>query len=139
MSKPLEKEVNNFEPGRIGFHGVQSSRNKGYRTSTAITDIVDNSVDAGAKNISIITLGKSKEISSIMIIDDGSGMSYDELNGSYEIGCSRPRKKSDLGKFGMGGTYASLALASKKTTVTIGSEGTKARMYDLDIIKQHDM
>ena len=47
-------------------------------------------------------------------------------------------KITELGKFGMGGTYASLALASKKTTLTIGSEGTLQRSYDLDIIQQKD-
>ena len=138
MSKALKKETYSFEPGSLGFQGVLSSRTKGYRTSTAITDIVDNSIDAGAKNVSITTLGKSTEITSIIIMDDGSGMSYDELDGSYQIGCARPRRKSELGKFGMGGTYASLALASKKTTVTIGSEGVLARMYDLGVIEEHD-
>lgn len=138
MSKALKKETYSFEPGSLGFQGVLSSRTKGYRTSTAITDIVDNSIDAGAENVSITTLGKSTEITSIIIMDDGSGMSYDELDGSYQIGCARPRRKSELGKFGMGGTYASLALASKKTTVTIGSEGVLARMYDLNVIKEHD-
>lgn len=133
-----KEEQDVFQKGGLGYQAVVSKRTSGYRTSTALTDIIDNSIDAQAKKVSIYTSGPSSQITSITIVDDGHGMSYDELHGSYEIGYTRKRKNTELGKYGMGGTLASLALASKKTTVTIGSEGLFGRYYDLELVKEHN-
>ena len=58
---------------------IDALQNIGYDNISAITDIIDNSIDADATKIHI-QLEKEKESSKIMIIDNGKGMTKDVLN-----------------------------------------------------------
>ena len=57
---------------------VESLRDIGYNMSTAVADIVDNSITAKAKNISI-RVHDDPENSAVAIIDDGIGMNKNQL------------------------------------------------------------
>ena len=52
---------------------IDALQNIGYDNISAITDIVDNSIDAGATKIQI-QLTKEKDGLKIMFIDNGKGM-----------------------------------------------------------------
>lgn len=116
---------------------IEALRGLGYSTATALADIIDNSISANACNININFVWKGKD-SFITILDDGRGMSDDELDIAMRLGEISPlhyRESSDLGRFGLGLKTASfsqcrrLTVASKKT----GEIGGSLR-WDLDII-----
>ena len=48
------------------------------RPSAVVKELVENSLDAGSKRISITVSGSGKEL--IRVSDDGSGMALDQLN-----------------------------------------------------------
>jgi hypothetical protein len=57
---------------------IESLRSVGYTLPAAIADIVDNSIAAGARNIQIVFHWAGAE-SYVLILDDGRGMSEDDL------------------------------------------------------------
>ena len=97
---------------------IDALQNIGYDNISAITDIVDNSIDAGATKIQI-QLTKEKDGLKIMFIDNGKGMTKEILNQALKLGSDTLHDSiSDLGKFGMGLSTAGLALANKTTVLT---------------------
>lgn len=90
---------------------------------TAVTDIIDNSIDAGAGHVLVRFLQIGSRISGLRIIDDGSGMDGDTLESAMEYGARREYKDSDQGMFGVGMKAASI---SQSDTVTVYSRATNA-------------
>jgi hypothetical protein len=90
----------------------------GYTTSSAICDIIDNSVRAKANNIHVL-IKKEREdysdtkrnnVSEYLIIDDGHGMSYDQIKDSLKLGSSEKYYEANsLSKFGLGLKSASFS------------------------------
>ena len=83
---------------------VETFRAMGYSLETAMADILDNSISAGANNIWISRIWKGGQ-SIITIKDDGIGMNHQELIEAMRPGSQNPleeRSKSDLGRFGLG-------------------------------------
>lgn len=89
---------------------MESMRAIGYSLETAIADLVDNCVSAQAKTISIRL--PPGEPSFLGVLDDGNGMSFDELKNAMRHGSRSPtdsRPEGDLGRFGLGLKTASLS------------------------------
>ena len=61
----------NLPPLAASF--TESIRDIGYSLNTAVADIIDNSISADAKNISIYSKNDEGDIS-FAIIDDGIGL-----------------------------------------------------------------
>lgn len=80
----------------------------GYDFNSAVADIIDNSIDAGAKNI-FITLRREDEKAQFQIRDDGKGMSLEKLREAMHLGSRETYDEDKLGKFGMGLKTASLS------------------------------
>lgn len=99
------------------------------RISNAVKELVENSIDAGAKNIKVELV--SSGIKSIKVIDDGSGM--DEVDASLAFGrhaTSKLKNESDLyfiNTLGFRGeALASIASVSKVILETSkNDDGTK--------------
>jgi signal transduction histidine kinase len=90
---------------------IEGLRDIGYSLETAISDIVDNSITARARQIQILTETFSEE-PFIAIADDGMGMTEDELVAAMRPGSRNPldtREKVDLGRFGLGLKSASFS------------------------------
>jgi hypothetical protein len=87
-------------------------REMGYDSVSAICDLIDNSVEAGAKRVSVTVRQSGKDMI-LEVLDDGRGMSGERLKEAMRFGSERDeRKKSKaLGKFGMGLKTAGLAIA----------------------------
>jgi len=90
-------------------------RNTGYKNiECAMSEIIDNSVQADAKNIIVIIseeLNKKtghKNITEIAFLDDGNGMTYEEIEGCLGIGYSTRTDRKGMGRFGVGLPQASL-------------------------------
>lgn len=113
----------------------------GYTLNSAVADVIDNSVTAGARNIEVYAPpGMDDPI--ISIIDDGFGMGLEELTANMRIGCKDPdaeRSKGDLGRFGSGMKTASFSQARQLTVVT-RKEGHPlvAARWDIDEVEKTD-
>ena len=91
---------------------LESLRGLGYSTATALADIVDNSISAGASEVRIDFQWAGLD-SRVSILDDGRGMNDSELEGAMRLGDRNPlaeREVHDLGRFGMGLKTASLSM-----------------------------
>lgn len=116
---------------------VGGMRSIGYSPQTAISDLVDNSITAKAKNIFIgISPSESeKENGYVYVEDDGVGMSNEGLHEAMRWGGKGPQNKrnpNDLGRFGLGLKTASFSLGRKLTVATRDSAGLiKILSWDL--------
>jgi hypothetical protein len=91
---------------------LEAIRHTGYKsTGSAISEIVDNSLDAGSSTIDInIREEESANTYTVQILDNGVGMSPSELTESLRFGgSSRFEIKNKMGRFGMGLPSASLS------------------------------
>lgn len=107
-----------LEPNPSSF--VHSLRSVGYSLETAVADIIDNSISANADRIDIIFEYKA-DGPIFAIIDNGHGMSSDELKEAMRLGAFSPlfsRKQTDLGRFGLGMKTASFAICQRLTVVS---------------------
>ncbi|MFJ7981398.1 ATP-binding protein [Lysinibacillus xylanilyticus] len=118
---------------------IKSLRDMGYNFEIAVADIIDNSITAKANEIHIQTLD-SPEIK-LSILDDGVGMSENELVEAMRLGSKDPdniRDNKDLGRFGLGLKTASFSQCKKLTVITKQEKNVFARQWDLDYIVQKD-
>src|SRR5437764_10704558 len=70
---------------------IQAIRDSGYKgASAALAELVDNAVEANAKQIKIelLTPENSESVSAIRITDDGSGMTPEVLQTALQFGGS---------------------------------------------------
>ncbi len=98
---------------------IKSLRDSGYKNcAAALAELIDNSIEAKAKNIKILVFEKSetiknrpsKRISEIIIYDDGFGMNETVLEKSLQFGNGEKLKSRDgIGRFGMGLPMASIS------------------------------
>ena len=110
--------VNRPDAGRL----IEGMRDTGYDFKTAIADIIDNSIAAEATKIDVsMNLDPSGEIF-IHILDDGIGMTKDELILAMRYGAqARPHPQS-LGKFGLGLKTASTAFCRRLVVISKDQE-----------------
>ncbi|MGL4742331.1 MAG: ATP-binding protein [Sarcina sp.] len=112
---------------------IESMRSLGYSFESAIADLIDNSVSAGAKRIDIFVETESNQ--NIIILDDGHGMKNEKLQEAMRYGSSNPleqRQKDDLGRFGLGLKSASLSQCRKLIVVSKVGKDVSGYSWDLD-------
>lgn len=97
-----------------------SMRDLGYSLETAIADLVDNSISAGADAIDIICDLSGRQ-PLVVIVDNGKGMTDIELLDAMRHGTANPRQQRsprDLGRFGLGLKTASFSQCRSLTVVS---------------------
>lgn len=97
---------------------MEALSSQGYGFEAAVADLVDNSIDAGAKDVVIHFLRDGDQLVSLLIVDDGKGMSEEELDVAMTVGGRRMYDSHALGMFGTGLKSASLSHASAVTVVS---------------------
>lgn len=115
---------------------IESLRSIGYTLDTALADIIDNSISAKASRISI-QFRWNQGAPWIAIVDDGHGMSLDELTDAMRFGSSSPlakREAKDLGRFGLGMKTASISQCRCLTVISKGNGKPSACEWNLDVI-----
>lgn len=116
---------------------IESMRAYGYTLSTAIADLIDNSIAAGAANV-WIHLNWGGADSWISIADDGHGMDEVVLRDAMRLGSRSPlaaRDSRDLGRFGLGLKTASLSQCRRLTVLSRRPGGASwVRRWDLDYL-----
>lgn len=116
---------------------IESMRSLGYSFDTAIADLIDNSVSAQAKNISIL-LDPSDD-PQLIIFDDGNGMDASALEEALRFGSRGPletRNEFDLGRFGLGLKSASLSQCRRLIVVSKNNGALCCFSWDLDEVEK---
>ncbi|WP_214834895.1 ATP-binding protein [Exiguobacterium sp. E4787] len=113
---------------------INALRSIGYNDRTAIADLIDNSIDASAKEINLYFNFNAGD-GYIQIIDDGIGMNLDGIQKAMSIGSKDSRderKNKELGRFGMGLKTASFSLGKRLSVVSKRNHNWVERCWDLD-------
>lgn len=95
---------------------IRSLRDQGYSSTTsALCEIVDNSIQWGAENVRIYfrqTGGKGEYTIDVAVLDDGKGMNPNVLKLAMSFGGSlNYDKRTGIGRYGMGMKTAALSMA----------------------------
>ena len=123
----------NKPPNASNF--VQSLRRFGYSFSSALADIIDNSIFAKSSEISITYYPKETWLT---ILDNGLGMDKDELEQAMELGSGNPsatRDPKDLGRFGCGLKTASFSQSTRLIVLSKKNKNLNGAIWDLDAIQ----
>ena len=119
----------------------ESLRDIGHSLETAIADLVDNSISAGADCIDIIH-DVSAEHPMVIVADNGNGMTEAELIEAMRHGAGDPAKKYgspyDLGRFGLGLKTASFSQCRTLTVLSARNGRTCGAEWSLDRIDARD-
>lgn len=113
---------------------LQTLTSVGYDPYSAIYELIDNSKDAGATEIHVIY---DKERKTLVIEDNGKGMSEKELNDGIDLGSMRDYYEDNVGYFGVGMNTSILNLFNKpsediKKDTVLFDEFTKNNIVFID-------
>jgi len=136
----IQKEIRTFDATPSASILIESLRDIGYSLQTALADIIDNSITAGATTIKLFSDIADSNVK-IGIIDNGKGMTECELQMAMRPGSCNPleaRNLSDLGRFGLGLKIASFSQCRRLTVVTRHEGITSAATWDIDYVAQKD-
>lgn len=100
---------------------IRSLRDMGYEFPAAVADLVDNSIEFRASTVRIHAEWKGED-SFVMIADNGTGMSAQEIREALRFGSERDYDSEDLGKFGLGLKTASLSQCLRLTVASRHNE-----------------
>lgn len=124
---------------------ILSTRDSGYKsTSSAVSELVDNSIQAAATQIRIIIAGSEQDDAStglqVMVADNGSGMDRKTLTQALRFGgSSRYNDRTGLGRFGMGLPNASLGQARRVTVYAWQNGACNTSYLDVDEIASGEL
>ena len=112
---------------------IESLRSLGYECSTAIADLIDNSIAAQASEVYVDIYGQDgTRPPHIVIADNGHGMDRDELHEAMRFGAFQEYSADELGKYGLGLKTASLSqcrilTVASKAKATQGHQASSPR------------
>ena len=122
------RELLVVDPSVLGAIGLSHS------LSSAIADLIDNSLDAGASEISIRFLVQDARVVGLRIRDDGAGMTAVQLEKAFGLAVKRDYQDGSLGHFGLGLKSSSMSQAKVLTVYSnCGFEvpvGRRLRRHD---------
>ena len=133
MSKIIVKEP----PAKTLISGIRAI---GYNFSTAVADIIDNSISARASHIHVIT-EVVEHTPYVAFLDNGFGMSYVELENAMLMGSNRDGREDseiELGRFGLGLKAASLSQCRVFTVASKIRHERYAITFDLNLIESEN-
>jgi hypothetical protein len=108
-----------------------------HTLESAIADLVDNSIDAGATRVSVRLLTREDRLAQVEVLDNGNGMDDNAINAAMTIGHQRDYTEHDLGHFGMGLKAASFGHSDVLTvwSTTYGATPVGRRIRRADFSK----
>lgn len=131
--------INNKRP-LMGTDNILELQDNGYKsTVSALSEIIDNSIQANAKNIDIVLIRNTTrdfdEIDEILIIDDGDGMDESTFDKALQMSSgSRSNAKSGLGKYGQGLPNSSISQTKRVEVYTMQNGNILYNHIDLNEI-----
>ena len=130
----MAQEIIKIPPAKSLIFGLRCI---GYNFSTALADIIDNSISAEARNIKVFSNPDAKE-PYVVIFDDGCGMGRKALENAMTLGSDREEKEDcelELGRFGLGLKSASFSQCLRLTVASKNCNRINAMRYDLKKIE----
>lgn len=128
------------EPDAVSL--MTSARSFGnYDLPGALADLIDNSIKAQARKITITCLYNSGD-PRVTVLDDGYGMTKDELHAAMRPASTNPlaeRSPDDLGRFGWGLKSASFSQCKRLTVITTKNGVMSGAEWDLDNVRNWSM
>lgn len=131
------------------YLGLTALRQAGYRsTATAVAELVDNSIEAEASEIDIISIcgtvqlkkNVSKQVKQIAVLDNGRGMSVDTLSKCLSLGWgTRLETRTGLGRFGFGLKGASISQSRNVTVYSWQNSQVYSANLSLDDIRDNKL
>lgn len=131
---------------------IEAFRSNGFKsTASALSELIDNSIEAGANKVDVILLETETHVgtrevwrlSEVAVLDNGSGMDRETIGTALQFGVgSRLDSTSDtgLGRFGMGLPNSAI---SQCKHVEVYSWTKKSKIYfnelDVDKIKRNKL
>ncbi len=134
MKTQVDKILVTPSPERL----ISSLMNLGHDFVTAVADIVDNSIEAEATEVSIHVRIDGEE-SVVCISDNGKGMTPEVMKDAMRFGTERSYETAALGKHGLGLKTASLSQCRKFTVasrVKNSDAGIHALSWDMDHLEK---
>ena len=117
---------------------IGSLRDLGYDFSSAVADLIDNSLAADSTHVTILVQFDGDD-SFVQIEDDGNGMTPQGLREALRYGADRDYAVDDLGKFGLGMKTASMSQCRRLTVASRSSRkraDITAYCWDLEHIQE---
>jgi hypothetical protein len=130
MSELVERQF----PAKALLTGLRAI---GYNFSTAVADIIDNSVAVASTEIRVFSDALAKT-PYFCILDNGWGMNASELDNAMLFGSDREGKEDcmqELGRFGLGLKSASLSQCREFTVASKKFGRVHAMSFDLDVVE----
>jgi hypothetical protein len=119
---------------------IKSIAEQGYSLETALADLIDNSITAGANKIEILDSRENGALK-MFISDNGKGMTFDAMLRNMQFPSSSMESKrdpSDLGRFGLGLKTASFSQTRKLTVISRAIEDAsktyRALTWDVNML-----
>ncbi len=116
---------------------IHATRDSGYKgTSSAVAELVDNALQAGATRVHIAIARQSDDSLTLSVLDNGTGMNATTLRQALRFGgSSRFDDREGLGRYGMGLPNSSLSQARRVDVFTWKERGRILTSYlDVDEI-----
>lgn len=108
----------------------------GYSLEASIADLIDNSIDAKASSILLRFLRSEEKLRSLLIVDDGHGMSERRLDEAMTFGRQTGKNETELGKYGMGLKSASFSQCDSLTVFTRRQRKVAAQRWTVEGIRE---
>ncbi len=89
-----------------------------HSLESAAADLVDNSIDAGATRVLLRFVIRNGLVARFTVVDNGRGMTPDQIDSAMTLGMQRDRAPQGLGHFGVGLKAASFSQASLLTVLS---------------------
>lgn len=118
---------------------TSSLRDIGYDFVSAVADLIDNSISAGATDITV-EIEFAGHDSAVFIADNGCGLNGRGMLEALRFGSRRSYGSGELGRYGLGLKTASLSQARSLTVVSRPADRKRPlwRTLDLDLIAEFD-
>jgi histidine kinase/DNA gyrase B/HSP90-like ATPase len=104
-------------------------RSIGYSLEVAVADLIDNCIDAKAKNVLVRLVTRPDGQLDLAILDDGTGMDERTLKEAMRFGADVTDEINRLGKFGLGLKLASLSQAREFSVLTAKDSKVSGRAW----------
>jgi hypothetical protein len=113
-------------------------RHSGYTPETAIADLIDNSIAAGASRVSVKLSKQVDQTFLVWIGDNGCGMDEETLIKAMQYGSDKTLARTGLSVYGLGMKMASTTFSKRFSVVTREKGGSAfTATYDLDEMGEH--
>ncbi|MEU3077079.1 ATP-binding protein [Streptomyces laurentii] len=139
----MSKNSKDVIPVVLSGQALLSLRESGHNFPSAVGEVIDNSIEARANNIQILTeevmKGRRKAIDQIAFIDDGEGMDDDTLHHYLQLGFSkRFMSEKTIGKFGVGAKLAGLSVGTRIEAWSRTADSDAIRHVSFDLLEGID-